>query len=478
MIIKNLVKLKELPISTEYCYSLSLDGVNEYINVPLNAAFNINLTNKEITLEGWVRFSTINIFNAIFSRFFSPTGMLFYVSDTNEIKFHLTRNGGSNGIIVQSLGANIQLEQWYHLMVTYDSTSLANGVKFYKNGVLLVNDTPIADNLTQTVINNVNVEIGSVSTSGRYANGLFNYVRWWNKKLTQSDVTFQYNQKASSAVIESASLLLNCGSGTSATWNGSGFDIEDPTTITTGYQTINVEETDLIIDCPSQPLIVCKSLIFDGVNEYISTPSSVGIFDRLDPFTFSMPIKPQFKSFPMIFSKYQSGTGYRCFVNTSFGNFLQFEMDGSVGKLSVRTTTPISFSNQWQLITITHDGSGTAPGIEIYKDGISLATTIVNNNLSSSILIAKELQIGGETVQPLYYMGNFGSFKIWDIELTSTDIAIEYVTNTAQSGNLVNNIGINYATFDGSDWQIPDLTGSTSIYTSVNMEVEDEVEDC
>ena len=226
----------------------------------------------------------------------------------------------------------------------------------------------------------------------------------------------------------------------------------------------------------------CYSLSFDGVNEYISTPSPVGIFDRLDPFTFSMWIKPQFKSFPMIFSKYQSGTGYRCFVNTSFGNFLQFEMDGSVGKLTVRTTTAISFSNQWQLITITHDGSGTAAGIGIYKDEISLATTIVNNNLSSSILIAKELQIGGETVQPLYYKGNFASFRAWDIELTPTEVLTEYNTGTilspaVQNGNLVINTDISNATF-GTQWNIPDLTGLTSGYTSNNMEVLDRVLDC
>ena len=122
-------------------------------------------------------------------------------------------------------------------------------------------------------------------------------------------------------------------------------------------------------DCPIPTIVpiitTCKSLVFDGVAEYIDVPLSVGIFDRFDAFSFSMWIKPQFKSFPMIFSKYQSGTGYRCFINSSNANKLQFEMEAS-GEISVRTTASITY-NQWQLITITHDGSGTASGIEIYS---------------------------------------------------------------------------------------------------------------
>jgi hypothetical protein len=236
--------------------------------------------------------------------------------------------------------------------------------------------------------------------------------------------------------------------------------------------------------CPvpaiAPPITTCYSMLLDGVNEYISTPLSVGIFDRFDPFTFSMWIKPQFKAFPMIFSKYQSGTGYRCFINSSAANVLQFEMEAA-GEISVRTTASITY-NQWQLITITHDGSGTAAGIEMYLNGFPFVKNVTSDNLVSSILTVKELQIGAETIQPLYYKGSFASFRAWDVELTSTQVVAEYNSGTilspaVQGGNLVLNTDINNATF-GTQWTIPDLTGTTLGYTSVNMEVEDKVEDC
>lgn len=236
--------------------------------------------------------------------------------------------------------------------------------------------------------------------------------------------------------------------------------------------------------CPvpsiAPPITTCYSLDFDGVNEFVSVPLSVGIFDRFDPFTFSMWIKPQSKAFPMIFSKYQSSTGYRCFINSSFLNVLQFEMEAT-GEISIRSTASITF-NQWQLITITHDGSGTAAGIEMYLNDAPFVKNVLSDNLTSSILTVKQLQIGAETNQPLYYEGNIASFRAWDIALTPTQVAAEYnsgsILNPAQqSGSLVVNTGINNATFS-TEWDIPDLTGITSGYQSVNMESGDRVEDC
>tara|TARA_R110000824_G_scaffold395070_5_gene595378 strand:- start:4305 stop:5618 length:1314 start_codon:yes stop_codon:yes gene_type:complete len=231
------------------CYSMQMDGVNELIQAPINSAFNLD-RNNAMSIEVWVKFNTVNVFNYVFSKYLSPTGILFSVNSSNELRFDLQNNGGLNGIIINSTGAGIGLNIWYHLMVTYDGSSLSSGVKFYKDGVLLSNAAPIADTLSLSILNAQNVQIGSLSTLGYYVNGLFNYVRWWNIELTQSDVTYQYDQKASSSVIESASLVLDCSSGNAATWNVSEFDIADPTSITAGYQTINAEELDKTLDCP------------------------------------------------------------------------------------------------------------------------------------------------------------------------------------------------------------------------------------
>ena len=229
------------------------------------------------------------------------------------------------------------------------------------------------------------------------------------------------------------------------------------------------------------PSAICKSLLLDGVNEYINSPPSVGIFDRFDTFTFSMWIKPQFKSFPMIFSKYQSGTGYRLFINTSAGNTLQFEMEAT-GEVSIRTTSAVTF-NQWQLITITHDGSGTAAGVEIYLNDSVIAKNILSDNLSSSILTVAPLEIGAETIQPLYYSGNFASFRAWNVKLILSQIIEEYnlgkiKDSPVQSLNLLIDTDIPSAVWDGLKYLISDSKNAAVIYNTVNSEEEDLAEDC
>ncbi len=72
---------------------------------------------------------------------------------------------------------------------------------------------------------------------------------------------------------------------------------------------------------------------------------------------------------------------------------------------------------------------------------------------------------------------------MWDTELTSVQASAEYnggqiLIPAVQGSNLVLETDINNATFDGSEWLIPDLTEKTSGYQSVNMEVEDRVEEC
>ena len=49
---------------------------------------------------------------------------------------------------------------------------------------------------------------------------------------------------------------------------------------------------------------------------------------------------------------------------------------------------------------------------------------------------------------------------------------------SVQGTDLIIDTDINSATFDGSEWQIPDTSGTTSGYESVNMEIGDKINDC
>lgn len=230
------------------CYSMDLDGVNEYIEAPINAAFNLQKTDS-MTFSTWVKFNTLSNINPILTKWIFAVGIQFNLS-FGELRLDLQNNGGANGLIMKSIAAAISTGVWYHLVATYDGSSSPTGVNFYKNGVLLTN-TIIANTLTGTITNAETVKIGGIPSGGFYSNALFNTVRWWDVELTAGEVLTEYNSgSVLTTPVQAASLILNTDIDNS-TWNGAEYDIQDLTGITAGYQTVNAEVEDLVEDCPS-----------------------------------------------------------------------------------------------------------------------------------------------------------------------------------------------------------------------------------
>ncbi len=226
---------------------MDLDGVLEYIEAPINAAYDLDRTDV-MSFGCWVKFDTFDVFNQFFTKYVGSTGILFLVS-LGELRLDLQNNGGLNGLGVQSTGAAIITGVWYHLAATYDGSETPAGVKLYKNGVLLTNGAPISNTLSASIVNAATVKIGRVDTF--YADMKINTARWWNAELTAGEVLTEYNSgTVLTTPVQAASLIFNTDINNS-TWNGSEYDIPDLTGITAGYTTVNAEEEDKIEDCPT-----------------------------------------------------------------------------------------------------------------------------------------------------------------------------------------------------------------------------------
>jgi len=228
------------------CYSMDLDGVMEYIEAPINAAYDLDRTDV-MSFGCWVKFDTFDVFNQFFTKYVGSRGILFTVS-LGELRIDFQNNGGLNGLAVQSTGAAIITGVWYHLAATYDGSSTPAGIKLYKNGVLLTNGAPISNTLSASIVNAETVKIGRVGTF--YADMKINTSRWWNAELTAGEVLTEYNSgSVLTTPVQAASLIFNTDINNS-TWNGAEYDIPDLTGITAGYQTVNAEVEDLVEDCP------------------------------------------------------------------------------------------------------------------------------------------------------------------------------------------------------------------------------------
>jgi len=238
-------------LRTVPCYSMDLDGVNEYIEAPINAAYDLDRTDV-MSFEVWVKFNTLGSFNYLLSKYLPSTGVSISVS-FGELRLDLQNNGGLNGLIIPSTGAAIITGVWYHLVATYDGSSTPAGVKLYKNGVLLTNGAPISNTLSASILNVATVKIGRVGSF--YTDMKINAARWWNAELTAGEVLTQSDSINNSGTVlttpvQAGSLIFNTDINNS-TWNGSEYDIPDLTGITAGYQTVNAEEADRVDDCPS-----------------------------------------------------------------------------------------------------------------------------------------------------------------------------------------------------------------------------------
>lgn len=84
-------------------------------------------------------------------------------------------------------------QNWHHAVITYDGSKLASGVKIYTDG----NNQTLGvdlDSLTGSTLNSTALTIGnSCSGEGHCVRGNIDELGFWNRVLTQEEVTDLYN---------------------------------------------------------------------------------------------------------------------------------------------------------------------------------------------------------------------------------------------------------------------------------------------
>ena len=228
----------------------------------------------------------------------------------------------------------------------------------------------------------------------------------------------------------------------------------------------------------------CYSLDFDGVMEYIDCTNNAAFNQDFNtPFSVSAWIKAE--TLPLglglVMSKFNlfpKGWQLRI-VGGQIGLLLKHAT--SAGNQVLKAGTTVLNVGEWYHISATYDGSNTVAGVNLYVNGIlETVSASSGGSVVGTFQTSDPLQIGGQS--GFYFDGNIASARMWNTELTSVQIAAEYnggqILSTAVQGvNLVLDTDINNATF-GTEWEIPDLTGTTSGYESANMEIGDRIEDC
>ncbi len=102
-----------------------------------------------------------------------------------QINIHLTSNAADNAIHVRSKDL-LRIIDWGHVVVNYDGSGKAAGIKLYFNGKPLALEI-LQDNLTGSIANNADLQIGN-KAFGRPYKGQMDDLRFYNRQLSATEI--------------------------------------------------------------------------------------------------------------------------------------------------------------------------------------------------------------------------------------------------------------------------------------------------
>jgi hypothetical protein len=251
-------------------------------------------------------------------------------------------------------------------------------------------------------------------------------------------------------------------------------------------KTLLTENTNPFPSSGSNVNVICKSLEFDGSNEYAQIlDTSAFNFDYNQAFTISTWIKLKTTGFTQaIFGKYDAfvnNAGYVFYIN---GNLDVRFFFNDVANNQLRYDFPfIQVADVWYNLIITNDGNGLSNSVSLYIDNSFVAPVFGSTGAITSITNTHTYKVGGITAPPFFLNAVIGNQRIWNSVLSLSDIADEYNNgvinqNIPNESNCILNLDFSQSTFNGSQFDIPNTTGQTSNFVSVNMEESDFIDDC
>jgi hypothetical protein len=135
-----------------------------------------------------------------------------------------------------------------------------------------------------------------------------------------------------------------------------------------------------------------QALRFSGDNSVTCTGE--GHFGRTDTFSLSLWVKPATVQDRAVIAHHSQAAedagrrGYEVLLEHGKPFFgLSHFWPGNAVAVRAKSALP---TNEWSLVTVTYDGSSTAAGLRIYRDGVSLETETVRDHLTKDIQYRKE----------------------------------------------------------------------------------------
>ncbi|MBI1858602.1 MAG: Ig-like domain-containing protein [Candidatus Melainabacteria bacterium] len=175
---------------------LTFDGVNDFVQVANSSPLNFTATTP-FTFEFWINADTqAGKPSYIFSKRpgYGRVGyeILLYNTVNQNLYLRLFDTNGFDNILVLSPSP---ANQWTHVVVSYDGSSKASGVKFYYNGELKSIFVGIDKLSSSTKFDLGSLRLGATEYGGYSFKGALGDVRVYNKALSQAEILQNYRSE-------------------------------------------------------------------------------------------------------------------------------------------------------------------------------------------------------------------------------------------------------------------------------------------
>ncbi|MCK4578003.1 MAG: hypothetical protein KAU50_04390 [Candidatus Marinimicrobia bacterium] len=174
----------------------TFDGVDDSISIPNHASLSFEI-DEAFSYQVWVKTGSSST-QAIMAKqqVAGSFGINLQMGVTGILRMNLV---GSTGSLAVDMTNTVNNDVWRHVVVTYDGSEVAAGVKLYLDGSL---ETPavIADILSGTIVTTVPFRLGNRENADQDFDGLLDEAVVWSKELTQAQVTILYNSGAAQAL--------------------------------------------------------------------------------------------------------------------------------------------------------------------------------------------------------------------------------------------------------------------------------------
>lgn len=378
------------PLAGKFGNAGDFDGTNDYVEISDNAVFDA----ANVAVSAWVKLDSTASNQYLVTHLHHSNGEgygLDYKQSTGFFEFRVYDGTNNSEIAAPGTGVTAATGVWYHLVGTYDGST----VKMYVNGVLrgtASSTTPI-DYTTS-----VPVRIGrSSDSSSNYTNGLIDETRIYNRSLNNNEVSQLYNwapgpvgywkldEKIGTSVIDSSgnypATLTNAASPATATsgWNNGKYN---------------------------------GGIQFDGTDDYVISNAN-GPISGAQPFTMSLwantddtgDIANNYYLYTAMHLGRHNTTNNSAPLNIMEDRIVFYPYFGTT--LTYNPPSPIN--GQWHHVSVTYDGTTSL----MYFDGVQVASGAQSLTLPAyDIFIGAGSQLADTPHR--FYKGKLDDVKLYN----------------------------------------------------------------